>query len=194
MPLRKLEPVDPVALATDTGAILARIRRPATTRGFQDALQRFGAYLNELPGNTRAPEDELKPEDRQMFECFLVHARKTYAHSTVLNAVLGPLNQFVSVVRCLRAARKMFFFFLFLLLLHLQQLSLGRPSLVKTTFPGIAAQLRKALLHEYGDQRPCWKDALLGVDIHYAVRRLDIHCPYDVTRRWGCGVGTGAGT
>lgn len=110
MPLRKLEPVDPVALATDTGAILARIRRPATTRGFQDALQRFGAYLNELPGNTRAPEDELKPEDRQMFECFLVHARKTYAHSTVLNAVLGPLNQFVSVVRCLRAARKMFFF------------------------------------------------------------------------------------
>jgi hypothetical protein len=63
-----------------------------------NALDIFGTYLKQLEGNTRLPEDEFKPEEREMFEGFLNHCRKTYAHNTVFMSILGPINQYVSRV------------------------------------------------------------------------------------------------
>jgi hypothetical protein len=43
--------------------------------------------------------------------------------------------------------------------------------------------MTKALLIEFGDGKPMKKFALHPLDVHYAIRRLDISDPYDLTGR-----------
>jgi hypothetical protein len=71
--------------------------RMATNRIISCALQKFGKFLT-MKNSSRLPTDAFAstPDDKVLLLTFLVHCRAVYAHTTVFQAILEPLNQYVS--------------------------------------------------------------------------------------------------
>jgi hypothetical protein len=111
-PGRVMGAVNKAELEEETRVMMSNAVKLRTVRLYYTALEKFREFLT-LIGSTRAPTDAFagpakagdvdeaekkkrNDDDRRLLTEYLLHARKTFAHSTVCDVLFNSLSQYVS--------------------------------------------------------------------------------------------------